>query len=190
MSDREILYTPDVPDVSQEALSKRLMALLVEKNYVSRENARKATPVIQEFLKKETNLTSISEMLALFSIMNKEKYRERDDKKEKAPDFLRRVYAQELEDGIIYPGKIKILDFELFQGMQNYIRFHNRKHQEIDHISWDTFFGERRDADYVQQTRSTLSKVFGGAAMEVIASFFRAILPEKRGIAGRASLNR
>ena len=92
MSNEEILYTPDFPDVSQEALARRMMALLVEKHVLTRETARGAEPIVREFLQDRTNLSSISEMLSLFSIMSKEKYRDRKDKKEKAPDFLRRVY--------------------------------------------------------------------------------------------------
>ncbi len=190
MTDKDILYTPDFPDVSQDALAKRLVALLVEKDYIHRQRARGAMPVIQDFLRKETNLSSISEMLALFSIMNKEKYRNRKNKKENAPNFLKRVYSEELEEGVVYPGKIKIIDFALFQGIQNYIRFHNKTCQEIDHIGWDTFFGERRDDDYVEQCQGIMSRIFGGASMVTIASFLRGILPEKRGIAGRASIKR
>ena len=97
---------------------------------------------------------------------------------------------RELVEGIVYPGKIKTLDAELFQGLQNFIRFHNRVHQEIDHVSWETFFGERRDAEYLERSRNTLSEVFGGASIEAVVNFLRGILPEKRGRAGRASVSR
>lgn len=191
MADDEIISTPDFPDLSSESLGQGIADLLVSGNLLCETKGDAAATLIKRCLESQTKLDAVNTLIEHFSLLHREKYQERDKASESAPDFLRRVYAKELEAGIVYPGRIKILDFPLYNGLRSYINHHNERADSEHQIDWDALFGERRDARYRQQCNDALSESLGGVPIKTLGSFLRSILPDGRGASGtRLSVSR